>query len=183
MGRRATHRIKQLTYRRFSLVLLFGLTVLSWGFPWDQDMVDQAPIKAQEAPTPSDTGAVPINGGETVPAPVTEEGMFAAKEAAAALSNPIPVTPESLQIGADLYEINCRVCHGKGGEGDGLVGLKFATKAPVNLNEAYTQDQTDGEIFFTLTRGRGLMPLYRDALNADERWHVINYLKTELGEQ
>ncbi|GIS69819.1 MAG: hypothetical protein CM1200mP9_06400 [Gammaproteobacteria bacterium] len=68
MGRRATHRIKQLTYRRFSLVLFFGLTVLSWGFPWDQDMVDQAPIKAQEAPTPSDTGAVPINGGETVPA-------------------------------------------------------------------------------------------------------------------
>ena len=183
MGRRATHRIKQLTYRRFSLVLLFGLTVLSWGFPWDQDMVDQAPIKAQEAPTPSDTGAVPINGGETVPAPVTEEGMFAAKEAAAALSNPIPVTPESLQIGADLYEINCRVCHGKGGEGDGLVGLMFAPKAPVNLNEAYTQDQTDGEIFFTLTRGRGLMPLYRDALNADERWHVINYLKTEFGEQ
>ena len=183
MGRRATHRIKQLTYRRFSLVLLFGLTVLSWGVPWDQDMVDQAPIKAQEAPTPSDTGAVPINGGETVPAPVTEEGMFAAKAAAAALSNPIPVTPESLQIGADLYEINCRVCHGKGGEGHGLVGLKFATKAPVNLNEAYTQDQTDGEIFFTLTRGRGLMPLYRDALNADERWHVINYLKTEFGEQ
>jgi len=51
------------------------------------------------------------------------------------------------------------------------------------LNEAYTQDQTDGEIFFTLTRGRGLMPLYRDAISAEERWHVINYLKTQFGEQ
>jgi len=183
MGHQVTHTFKHRSFRRFSLFILFGLAALSWGFPWDQDMVDQAPVKAQEAPRPGDTGAVPITGGETLPAPVTEEGMFAAKEAAASLANPVPVSPESLQIGGNLYEINCRVCHGKGGEGDGSVGLKFATKAPVNLNEAYTQDQTDGEIFFTLTRGRGLMPLYRDAISAEERWHVINYLKTQFGEQ
>jgi hypothetical protein len=25
------------------------------------------------------------------------------------------------------------------------------------------------------------MPFYRDALNVEERWHVINYVKTEFG--
>jgi mono/diheme cytochrome c family protein len=109
--------------------------------------------------------------------------MFAAKEDAAAITNPVPVSDGSIQIGSNLYEINCRVCHGKTGVGDGPVGQKFATKAPVNLNEAYTQDQADGQLFFTLTRGRGLMPLYRDALSPEERWHVINYVKTQFGEQ
>ena len=54
-------------------------------------------------------------------------------------------------------------------------------KAPVDLNEDYTQDQADGQLFFTITRGRALMPYYRDALNIEERWHVVNYLKQEFG--
>jgi len=49
------------------------------------------------------------------------------------------------------------------------------------LNEDYTQDQADGQLFFTITRGRALMPYYRDALNIEERWHVVNYLKQEFG--
>ena len=53
----------------------------------------------------------------------------------------------------------------------------------MDLNDAYTQDQADGQLFFTLTRGRGLMPLYRDALSPEERWHVINYVKTQFGEK
>ena len=183
MNRQSASLLVRLLHRGCLIALIVGYAPSGWTFPWDKDMVDQASIKAQEAPRPGDTGAVPVNGGETLPAPTTEEGMLAAKEAAASLANPFPASRESIQIGGNLYEVNCRVCHGRGGQGDGSVGLKFATKAPVNLNEAYTQDQPDGEIFFTLTRGRGLMPLYRDALSAAERWHVINYVKTQFGEQ
>ena len=66
---------------------------------------------------------------------------------------------------------------------DGPVGQKFVTKSPVDLHEDYTQDQADGQLFFTLTRGRALMPYYRDALSVEERWHVINYVKNEFGNQ
>ena len=86
-----------------------------------------------------------------------------------------------LARGAALYETNCRVCHGAQGRGDGPVGRKFVTKSPVDLHEAYTQDQADGQLFFTLTRGRTLMPFYRDALSATERWDVINYVRHEFG--
>ena len=93
----------------------------------------------------------------------------------------MPASADSLARGKYLYELNCLVCHGATGVGDGPVGLKFVTKAPVDLNEDYTQDQADGQLFFTITRGRALMPYYRDALNIEERWHVVNYLKQEFG--
>jgi mono/diheme cytochrome c family protein len=173
----------RIVIRAISVALLVGLPSLGWGYPWDQDMVDQPGAKPQRSPAPAGPGSIPIVGGETVPAPTTDVAMDEAKDAAASIPNPIPASVDSLALGADLYEMNCRVCHGKTGEGDGVVGLKFATKSPVNLREEYTQDQADGQLFFTLTRGRALMPFYRDALSVEERWHVINYVKHEFGNQ
>jgi mono/diheme cytochrome c family protein len=173
----------RIVIRAISVLLLMSLPGLGWGFPWDQDMVDQPVAKPQRSPAPPGPGSVPIVGGETLPSPTTDVAMDEAKDAAAAVPNPIPASAESLAVGEYLYEMNCRVCHGKTGEGDGSVGLKFATKTPVNLNEEYTQEQADGQLFFTLTRGRALMPFYRDALSVEERWHVINYVRHEFGNQ
>lgn len=171
------------TTRTVAVLLLLGYGALSWGYPWDQDMVDQPSPKPQKSPAPAGPGpgSVPIEGGETLPAPTTDAGMDQAKKTAAALINPIPASAESLARGASLFETNCRVCHGSQGRGDGPVGRKFVTKSPVDLHEDYTQQQADGELFFTLTRGRALMPFYRDALSATERWDVINYVKHEFG--
>lgn len=163
-------------------LLLLGYAAATWGYPWDQDMVDQPSAKPQESEAPAEPpGSVPVTGGETVPAPTTLTGMSDAKDAAAAIPNPVPATPESIARGQYFFEINCLVCHGATGLGDGPVGQKFVEKAPVDLNDAYTQDQADGQIFFTLTRGRELMPFYRDALSPDERWDVINYIRHEFG--
>lgn len=163
--------------------LLLGFAMISSGYPWDQDMVDQPGAKPQRSPAPPGPGSVPIEGGETLPAPKTVLGMDEAKDDAASLPNPVSVTAASLARGRKLYDITCLVCHGSQGRGDGLVGRKFVTKAPVDLHDDYTQDQADGQLFFTLTRGRALMPAYRDALSVEERWHVINYVKHEFGKQ
>jgi mono/diheme cytochrome c family protein len=161
--------------------LLLGYISSVWSFPWDKDMVDQPSAKAQESEAPADPGGIPVKGGETMPAPTTERGMFDAKDAAAAVPNPVPATPESLASGRYFYEINCRVCHGDAGKGDGPVGQKFTDPSPVDLNDDYTQDQADGQLFFTLTRGRVAMPFYRDALSPEERWDVVNFVKNEFG--
>jgi len=162
-------------------LLLFCYSTFSWSFPWDKDMVDQPSAKPQESPAPLAPDSTPIVGGETLPAPTTDQGMDEAKDAAVAVLNPVPTSAESLAQGEYLYQINCLVCHGKDGRGDGPVGQKFKTKSPVDLHEAYTQDQADGQLFFTLTRGRALMPFYRDALSIEERWHIINYIKHKFG--
>ncbi|MBH97834.1 MAG: hypothetical protein CMM56_05210 [Rhodospirillaceae bacterium] len=168
--------------KELTLFLVLWVPIISWGFPWNQDMVDQPTEKPLESEAPPGPGSIPILGGETLPAPTTVVGMTEAKDDAASLENPVPMTQQSIDRGKTLYEINCSVCHGAGGEGDGTVGLLFSV-APVNLNDAYTQDQADGSIFFTITRGRGVMPYYRDALDHEERWHVINYLRAEFGSE
>jgi S-disulfanyl-L-cysteine oxidoreductase SoxD len=161
--------------------LLFISALPAWGFPWDQDMVDQPTAKPQESPAPPPPpNSVPTTGRENLPAPTTEKELFKAKDEAAALQNPVAATAESVARGAYLYEINCLVCHGKEGRGDGPVGRKF-DPSPVDLNKDYTQSQADGQLFFTLTRGRVAMPFYRDALSREERWDVINYLRSEFG--
>lgn len=161
---------------------LIGFAGIAWAYPWDKDMVDQPSEKPQESIAPAEpSSSVPTTGGETVPAPDTERGMFDAKDAAVSVINPVPATPESIARGKNFYEINCLVCHGATGTGDGPVGEKFVDPTPVDLNDAYTQDQADGQLFFTLTRGRVAMPFYRDALSPNERWDVINYLRDEFG--
>jgi mono/diheme cytochrome c family protein len=172
------------------LIFVIGIAApisLGWAYPWDQDMVDQPAEKAQESIAPEGPGSVPISGGETTPMPLTEEQSLDMKEAAVSIINPTSATggamSESIARGKDFYAINCLVCHGAEGLGDGPVGLKFVEKAPVDLNDAYTQDQADGQLFFTLTRGRVKMPFYRDALSPAERWDVVNYVKNEFGAQ
>lgn len=165
-------------------VLLVSICVTpltAQAYPWDKDMVDQPSIKAQEAEAPADPGGVPVNGGESLPLPLTEQESFDYKDAAIDLQNPVPATADSINRGKTFYDVNCLVCHGADGRGEGPVGLKFVEKAPVDLNDAYTQDQSDGQIFFTLTRGRVKMPFYRDALSPQERWDVVNYLRSEFG--
>ena len=166
------------------MVVLLAVAPISASnsYPWDQDMVDQPTEKAQESLAPPGPGSIPIHGGEIVPLPKNDEENDAMKNAAAAIENPVPATGESVARGKFFYEINCLVCHGKEGKGDGPVGLKFVEKAPVDLSDAYTQDQAEGQLFFTLTRGRAKMPFYRDALSPSERWDVVNYVKSEFGD-
>ena len=162
-------------------VLLLVMPLTSGAYPWDKDMVDQPSEKAQESTAPAEPGGIPTHGGEIVPQPTTDQEFDEMKDAAAAIENPVLATAESIARGKVFYAVNCFVCHGSGGQGDGPVGLKFLEKAPVDLNDAYTQDQADGQLFFTLTRGRAKMPFYRDALSQSERWDVINYVRIEFG--
>jgi mono/diheme cytochrome c family protein len=167
------------------VLLLLGVACgpSGWGYPWDQDMVDQPSAKPQKSEAPEGPRSVPVTGGEFLPEATTEAEQFDGKEAAVGLPNPIPATAKSIASGAYLYELNCEVCHGQSGIGDGPVGSMFEDKEPVDLNDAYTQDQTDGQLFFTLTRGRVAMPFYRDALSQQERWDVVNYVRSEFGKK
>ncbi len=173
--------MRRMTHAVIALVLV-GHAIVAWGNPWDKDMVDQPIAKAQRSAAPAGPHAVPVVGGETLPAPTTEAGMFDAKDEAVTLQNPVPATPESVALGQYLFELNCLVCHGVEGRGDGPVGVLLET-APVDMHDAYTQDQADGQLFFTITRGRVTMPFYRDALSQEERWHVINYIRAEFGSE
>ena len=151
--------IKKLIRTAVAPVLL-SVSAVTWAFPWDKDMVDQPSAKPQESEAPMDAAGVPVAGGETLPAPVTEAGMFEAKDAAVLLENPIPATPESVAFGQYLYEINCMVCHGPEGRGDGPVGRAAGDVAGGHERRLHPRTRATASCFSPSPRGRVTMPYY-----------------------
>lgn len=98
---------------------------------------------------------------------------------AAAVENPVPATEESVTTGAALYAQNCAVCHGETGEGDGpaAAGLE---KEPANLHAGHVQANSDGALFWIISHGKPEtpMPPWDNVLTEEERWHVVNFLRT-----
>jgi mono/diheme cytochrome c family protein len=158
----------------FILVLLLlggvaSVLAATIGYRWMNDMTQTARIMPGERSFPMPPGSVP-RGGELV---LPKEQ----REAAAARRNPIAATPASVARGGELYAIYCTPCHGAGGKGDGLVVPKFVP--PPDLTNADLQrGRTDGYWQSYLSVGGAIMPSYGEALSADERWHVVNFLRT-----
>jgi mono/diheme cytochrome c family protein len=98
---------------------------------------------------------------------------------AAAVPNPIEANHESLEAGEQLFATNCAVCHGESGQGDGP-GAAGLEKPPANLNAGHVQGLTDGALFYIVSHGRPdtPMPAWDNVLNEEQRWQVVNYLRT-----
>lgn len=152
----------------------------AWGFPWDKDMVDQPSVKPQETEVREVANTVPSTGKEAMPVPADlAEVVRARLEAGRTMTNPAVADEKSIARGKQVYDIHCFVCHGAGGKGDGPVGKKFVPP-PMDLTTDYVRLQAEGQVFYTITHGGVAMPFYRDAIKAIDRWHVINYMKSEL---
>ncbi|MBT8136274.1 MAG: c-type cytochrome [Gammaproteobacteria bacterium] len=153
------------------------------GLPWSKDMVDQPSVKPQETAVREPQGSVPVKGKEAMPVPQdVAEVVRSRLLATRTLSNPVAVDEASVARGKEVYDIHCSVCHGASGKGDGPVGKKFVPP-PMDLSTDYVQLQGDGQIFYTITHGGVAMPFYRDAIDKIDRWHIINYIKSELKAQ
>lgn len=100
-------------------------------------------------------------------------------EDAAAVPNPIEADDESLEVGASLYATNCAICHGETGEGDGP-GAEGLEHKPSDLHAAHVQENSDGALFYIVSHGRPdtPMPAWGSQLSEEERWHVVNFLRT-----
>lgn len=96
---------------------------------------------------------------------------------AARRKNPIPADEKSLAAGKAVYAAQCMSCHGPNGKGDGPAAKDLNPK-PRNLSDPKIQEQTDGSIFWKITEGKKPMPTFEKLITEDDRWHVINYVRT-----
>lgn len=167
------------------LCALFLLALPGAGvtFSWDKDMRNQPSIKPQEALVHMSADSVPVGGVHGYRQPDNVIQLVRARlDAGRTLINPVPKSPESLARGRELYDTHCIVCHGAQGRGNGPVGRKFVPQ-PMELNFDYVQTQPDGQIFYTISHGSLAMPFYRDSVPAEDRWHLVNFIKEVFGEQ
>ena len=88
-----------------------------------------------------------------------------------------PFTKELIKEGEGLYLKYCWTCHGKNGDGNGPAS-KSLKPSPVSFNSFDFYKQTDGEVFYKLSNGRGMMMPYKHSLSEKQRWLLVNYLKS-----
>jgi mono/diheme cytochrome c family protein len=93
-------------------------------------------------------------------------------------ANPLKWDLTLIQRGHDRFDIYCAPCHGKLGDGNGITKKIGVMPAVANLHDKRIVEMPDGEIFNTVTHGKGLMGAAGPLLPAQDRWAVIAYLRT-----
>ncbi len=82
-----------------------------------------------------------------------------------------------LERGRERYQITCTPCHGTSGNGAGIVSKYWAMPPTANLVDARVKEMPEGQIFWTITHGKGLMGPYNGVLPVEDRWAVTAYLR------
>lgn len=83
----------------------------------------------------------------------------------------------SAKKGKRIFKTRCMICHGDQGLGNGAGGKALNPK-PQNLTSITVQSQTDGELFWKVSKGRNAMIKWEPILSEAERWDVVNYVRT-----
>lgn len=78
---------------------------------------------------------------------------------------------ETLALGEHLYEVNCTACHGADGSGE-VLGASDLSDLRLTASEA------PRDFYLITTQGKESMPAWQGRLSQDERWAVIDYLRT-----
>jgi mono/diheme cytochrome c family protein len=107
--------------------------------------------------------------------------------AAKQVQNPLPGLDPGLRTESErLYLIHCGICHGPNLDGNGPLwknGDGPYPAAPRNLiSDAITANMPDGQMFYSVTYGKGAMGSYASQLNATQRWMIVKYIKTKQAE-
>jgi mono/diheme cytochrome c family protein len=148
---------------------------------WFTDFKEQP----KHDPWESSSDTIPMRGNPQSSVPVY--GTFApgyvygrlptvgAVDSMSVIQNPVPADARSLRNGRMYYQINCAVCHGEAGKGDGPI---LAAKAifPPPLTGPSAEGRSDGYIWGIIRNGRGAMPSYNRIEELD-RWDVVNYVR------
>ena len=100
-----------------------------------------------------------------------------APENTAGLKSPLPPQPEVIAQGRALYMDRCVDCHGNKGKGDGP-GAADLEHRPPDLGHKKMMEQPEGALFWKITQGRRPMPAYGKKLTEEQRWQLVQFIRT-----
>ena len=89
---------------------------------------------------------------------------------------PVEVNMGLMERGREKYTISCVPCHGGQGDGNGVVKY-FGISAVKSLHDPDVVKQSDGDIYRTITVGKGVMKGYANTLSIEDRWAIVAYAR------
>lgn len=89
--------------------------------------------------------------------------------------SPFEFTEASAEAGRTIYTASCLSCHGNPGRNNFLRSLNPQPGDPAS--DEY-QSNSDGEIFYKVSEGRGQMPGFKNVLTQTDIWNVVSYVRT-----
>ena len=118
----------------------------------------------------------------TLPPPnLSDNARYEAAPASVdALASPLPKDPRVVRSGQILFYNRCVQCHNPGGYGYGTVG-QYLVPHPPDLAAPLVQNITDGAMFWHITMGQGKMPGFRHWATPNERWALVEYVRSLKG--
>jgi mono/diheme cytochrome c family protein len=89
---------------------------------------------------------------------------------------PIPVTAEIIERGNERFNIYCTPCHGRLGDGNGMIPSR-GYRRPPSFHTQTLRQQPTGHFFDVMTNGFGSMPSYRTMIPTQDRWAIVAYIR------
>jgi mono/diheme cytochrome c family protein len=80
-------------------------------------------------------------------------------------------TADILQIGHEIYQSNCVSCHGEDGRSMILGAANFS-------DQRFMANKSPSDLYVSVTQGQGSMPAWQARLGQDDRWAVMDYIRT-----
>src|SRR5690606_15034553 len=130
-----------------------------------------------------------IKRGEAYPFPYAQDtpGEETNYKASMSVPNPLPPLTNDQRVEAErLYLIHCGICHGSNLDGNGPL-YKGANgpyaAAPRNLlADEIVVNMPAGQMFYSITYGKGMMGPYGPQLTTTQRWMLVHYIKDKQAE-
>jgi mono/diheme cytochrome c family protein len=159
-----------------AFLLLFAVSIL-FVTSFDIAITSSAQNANSSAPPPNQ------NQNSSKPQQDFSKNTWELPENAAETKNPVAATPESIANGKQLYmdrtKGNCVFCHGETGAGNEANFAKLRRKPADLSNKERMSAMTDGELFWKISKGiTGIMPAGEKKMTEEERWNVVNYIRT-----
>ena len=121
-------------------------------------------------------GTIPRGGHPAYDLPNTNEGYELSK----LRTNPLEATEENMANGKAMFDIYCISCHGKKGDGNGVLSQRDKFSGIPNYKD---RDINAGSIYFVIMHGKNLMGSHASQTTYTERWQIVQYvekLRSEL---
>jgi mono/diheme cytochrome c family protein len=89
---------------------------------------------------------------------------------------PLQIDEANMARGRERYTISCEVCHGAVGDGKGITA-QYGLSGIASYQNDRLRQAADGDIFNTITNGKGQMLGYGYNVAIDDRWRIVMYIR------